>query len=237
MSPRSLIPGDFNEDNNLDVAVANLLSNDVTILLGDGNGDFPFVNTYIVGDKPRSIITADFNSDNHLDLAIANRDDNSVSILLGNGDGSFVDTITINTTTDMNPRQIRSGDLNNDMNLDIVMVHDEQMGSGVGQRYGVLLGRGDGTFDPIAVYIINAGNGFPEAVSLTLANFDSDQNLDMVVSLNNSQIDEIVSFIGDGDGTFTLLDVISVGQAPFHILNYDLTQDGFPDIIRIKHWK
>jgi hypothetical protein len=231
ISPRSLITGDFNEDNNLDVAVANLLSNDVTILLGDGNGDFPFVNTYIVGDKPRSIITADFNSDNHLDLAIANRDDNSISILLGIGDGSFIDTILLNTTSELNPRQVRSGDLNNDMNLDIVMVHDEQMSSGVGQKYGVLLGRGDGTFDPIVVNIINAGNGFPEAVSLTLGKFDADQNLDMVISLNNSQEDEIVSFTGNGDGTFNLIDVITVGTAPFHIINYDLTQDGFPDII------
>ncbi|MBT8387194.1 MAG: T9SS type A sorting domain-containing protein [Ignavibacteria bacterium] len=231
ISPRSLIPGDFNEDTNLDVAVANLLSNDVTVLFGDGNGDFPTTNTYIVGDKPRSIITADFNSDNHLDLAIANRDDNSISILLGVGDGFFIDTILLNTTSEMNPRQVRSGDLNNDNKLDLVLVHDEQMGSSVGQKYGVLLGRGDGTFDPITVYVINAGNGFPEAVSLTLGKFNADQNLDMVISLYNSAIDEIVSFIGNGDGTFTLLDVISVGSAPFHIINYDLSKDGFPDII------
>ena len=231
ISPRSLIPGDFNEDNNLDVAVANLLSNDVTILLGDGNGDFPNTITYTAGDKPRSIITADFNSDNHLDLAIANRDDNSISILLGIGDGSFIDTILLNTTSEMNPRQVRSGDLNNDNKLDLVLVHDEQMGSSVGQKYGVLLGRGDGTFDPIVVNIINAGNGFPEAVSLTLGKFDADQNLDMVISLNNSQEDEIVSFTGNGDGKFNLIDVITVGTAPFHIINYDLTQDGFPDII------
>ncbi|MBT8380041.1 MAG: VCBS repeat-containing protein, partial [Ignavibacteria bacterium] len=231
ISPRSLIPGDFNEDTNLDVAVANLLSNDVTILFGDGNGDFPNTITYPLGDKPRSIITVDFNLDNHLDLAIANRDDNSISILLGVGDGSFIDTITLNTTSELNPRQVCSGDLNNDNILDLVLIHDEQMGASVGQKYGVLLGRGDGTFDPITVYVINAGNGFPEAVSLTLGNFNADQNLDMVISLNNSQEDEIVSFTGNGDGTFTLLDVITVGNAPFHIINYDLNRDGFPDII------
>lgn len=231
ISPRSLIPSDFNKDNNLDVAVANLLSNDVTILLGDGNGSFPITSTYNVGDKPRSIITTDFNSDNHLDLAIANRDDNSISILLGVGDGSFIDSITLETTREMNPRQVRSGDLNNDNKSDLVLVHDEQSGSAVGQKYGVLLGRGDGTFDPITVYVINAGNGFPEAVSITLGKFDADQNLDMVISLKNSAIDEIVSFTGNGDGTFNLIDVISVGTAPFHIINYDLTKDGFSDII------
>ena len=208
ISPRSLIPGDFNGDDNLDVAVANLLSNDVTILFGDGNGDFPTTSIYTVGDKPRSIITDDFNLDNHLDLAIANRDDNSISILLGVGDGSFIDTITLNTTSELNPRQVRSGDLNNDNKLDLVLVHDEQMGSSVGQKYGVLLGRGDGTFDPITVYVINAGNGFPEAVSLTLGKFNADQNLDMVTFINNSAEDEIVSFTGNGDGTFHITSML-----------------------------
>src|ERR1700758_576453 len=38
--PTAAAVGDFNGDGNLDIAVANLVSNDVSILLGNGDGTF-----------------------------------------------------------------------------------------------------------------------------------------------------------------------------------------------------
>lgn len=175
-------------------------------------------------------MTADFNGGSNTDLAVANRDANSISILLGAGDGTFEDPYEILTSEDMNPRNIRIGDLNNDQFDDVVMVHDEQQG-GAGQKYGVILGNGDGSFQAITVYFVEAGNGFPEAVSLTLGNFDGDDNLDLAVALSNSQEDEIVSYLGNGDGTFTLVDVFTVGKDPFNLINRDLNGDGFSDLL------
>src|SRR5687768_7863863 len=53
--------GDFNGDGNLDFAVANRNSNDVSILLGTGAGTFGPQATFAAGSGPSSITTADFN--------------------------------------------------------------------------------------------------------------------------------------------------------------------------------
>jgi hypothetical protein len=74
--------GDFNGDGILDIAAANRLSNDVTVLLGNGGGSFGLQQRYTVGREPVSVIAGDFNGDGRLDLAVANRSSDDISILL-----------------------------------------------------------------------------------------------------------------------------------------------------------
>ena len=73
----------------MDLAVANLSSNTVSILLGNGTGSFGTATNFAVGMSPFSVAVGDFNGDTFLDLAVANAASNNVSILLGNGTGSF----------------------------------------------------------------------------------------------------------------------------------------------------
>jgi hypothetical protein len=100
--PQSIVAGDFNGDGNLDLAVAdygNLYGggNIVSILLGDGKGNFTLTSSPATGIGPYSVATGDFNGDGHLDLAVANYCGNdascgspgAVSILLGDGAGNF----------------------------------------------------------------------------------------------------------------------------------------------------
>ena len=72
--PISIAVGDFNEDGNLDVAVANFLSNSLSVLLGDGAGSFGAAESYAVGTNPISLTTADLNGDGVLDLAFGRHD-------------------------------------------------------------------------------------------------------------------------------------------------------------------
>lgn len=73
-----------------DLIIGNSLSNDISILTGDGAGCFVNTSTNLVaGTYPISIVGGDFNGDAVLDLAVANQASNDVSILLGNGDGTF----------------------------------------------------------------------------------------------------------------------------------------------------
>src|SRR5215471_16950847 len=87
--PRWVVIEDFNGDGNLDMAVPNSFSNNVTVLLGNGDGTFQSPLTFSAGQGPTFIGAADFNLDGKLDLAVSNGAGNNVSILIGNGDGTF----------------------------------------------------------------------------------------------------------------------------------------------------
>jgi hypothetical protein len=87
--PASIVIGDFNKDGNLDLAVANFLSNSLSVLLGNGVGSFQPAVNYPVGTNPIAITAGDLNDDGILDLAVANLSSISVTELQGNGDGTF----------------------------------------------------------------------------------------------------------------------------------------------------
>ena len=72
-----------------DLATANFFSDDVSVLLGNGDGTFAAQQTFAAGDGPDSVTTGDFNGDGLTDLATANSYSDDVSVLLGNGDGTF----------------------------------------------------------------------------------------------------------------------------------------------------
>ena len=85
----------MNRDGSLDAVTANEGSNDVSILLGNGDGTFQAPRTFAAGAGPIAVTADDFNGDGRLDLAVADQGDpktgqgRGVSILLGNGDGTF----------------------------------------------------------------------------------------------------------------------------------------------------
>ena len=63
--------GDFNSDGRQDLAVANSGSDNVSILLGDGAGNFSGPTNFTVGSVPSSVAVGDFNGDGKQDLAAA----------------------------------------------------------------------------------------------------------------------------------------------------------------------
>ena len=57
---RAIVAGDFNGDGRTDLAIANGGSNDVSVLLGNGDGTFQTQVTYPVGSLPDAIVAGDF---------------------------------------------------------------------------------------------------------------------------------------------------------------------------------
>src|SRR5437660_4667732 len=80
--PYASAVGDFNGDGKQDLAVTNVTTKSVSILLGNGNGTFGAPATFTVGNTPSSIAVSDFNGDGNQDLAVANLGANTSGIYL-----------------------------------------------------------------------------------------------------------------------------------------------------------
>src|SRR5438046_10678664 len=78
--PYASAVGDFNGDGKQDLAVTNVTTSSVSILLGNGNGSFGAPATFPVGNNPSSIEVSDFNGDGKEDLAVANLGANTAAI-------------------------------------------------------------------------------------------------------------------------------------------------------------
>lgn len=93
--PSSIVTADFNLDGKLDLAIADEGINAVTVLLGDGTGNFgptlysapiPLLGT---GTEPFSLAVGYFNDDPYPDLAVVNLGDSTVTVFQGTGTGTF----------------------------------------------------------------------------------------------------------------------------------------------------
>ena len=87
--PAFVTTGDFDRDGTSDLAIANTASGSVSVLLGDGDGNFQAPRTFAAGAAVWAVAIGDFNGDGAPDLATADNGANTVSVLPGNGDGTF----------------------------------------------------------------------------------------------------------------------------------------------------
>jgi hypothetical protein len=224
--PMTLAVGDFNGDGKLDVVTANIgnISNNnipgdnVSILLGKGDGAFQNSVNYPVGEAPFFVAVGDFNGDGKLDVVTANANSNNISILLGNGDGTLQDAV--NYPVGMEPEWVAMGDFNRDGKLDLVVTNTNASATG---NVSVLLGNGDGTFQPAVNYM--AGRN-PESVAT--GDFDMDGKLDLAVV--NATTSDVSILLGNGDGTFQTAVNHPVGDVAFSILAADYNGDGKLDL-------
>ena len=199
-SPSSVAVGDFNRDGKVDLAVANSGASNgvasVSVLLGRGDGTFnPAVN-YSGGFGSLSLAVGDFNRDGKLDLVEANFSTGNVTILLGNGNGTFQAPRSYGTNGA--PTSVAVGDFNRDGKLDLVVANLVNNSGGTGSM-GVLLGNGDGTFQPVVNYGLGSN---PDSVAI--GDFNGDGKLDLAVA-NSGGYGNPASMkllLGNGNGSF-----------------------------------
>ena len=112
--PDSVAVGDFNGGGKPDIAVANLSTFNVSVLLNNGDGTFQAAKNTPGGGL--FLVVGDFNGDGKLDIATT--DGQQLTILLGNGDGTFTQGKSYTLTA----MALAVGDFNRDGKLDIAAV-------------------------------------------------------------------------------------------------------------------
>ena len=110
-----VIAHDMNLDGKLDLVVANRSSDDVSVLLGRGDGTFRAARVSSTGSNtgPYSLAVADFDHDGLLDVVTADYVSSSASVLLGRGDGTFIDPMDAGPMGEL-PYGVAVGDFNGD---------------------------------------------------------------------------------------------------------------------------
>ncbi|HEY1615173.1 MAG TPA: VCBS repeat-containing protein [Rhizomicrobium sp.] len=203
--PHWVALADVNGDKKPDIMVANEGDNMVGVLLNNGDGTFGTVTTFPTGMEPYSLAVADFNHDGKPDLVVTGYYDSIVSILMGNGDGTFASHIDYPTGS--SPAVVVTGDFNSDGKVDLATAN---YNSGQTGSVSVLLGNGDGTFQPKADY--EAGLG-PDG--LAVAKINGDKFVDLVVA---NLIGDTMSILpGNGDGTFGAHADFTTGHFPLGV--------------------
>ncbi len=190
-NPRSIVVADFNGDGIPDFAVACRGDNQVQIYLGQSDGTFLAAAPLNTAVGPENLVAGDFNGDGVLDLAVVHLSTDVVDVFLGNGDGTFQTAVSYPLATSSESRFLTTGDFNGDGHLDLAVSNS---GPGV-NTVSVLLGNGDGTFQPRVDYTTGAS-----PYGVIAADFNGDGILDLAVA--NSASSSVSILLGNGDGTF-----------------------------------
>ena len=226
-TPQSVVSGDFNNDGLADLAIVR--NGSVLVYLGRGDGTFTQVSaSTATGASPINAVAADFNRDGILDLAVTNSNDGtfnpsgSISILLGKGDGTFQPTASP-LDTNGSPDGLAAADFNGDGILDLTFSDYGNIGT---PAIGVLIGNGDGTFQPAAMYSAPGLNFH----SVVVQDFNQDGVADIAVG--EFWHGEMSVLFGKGDGTFAAgLPVSAQAQlGSGYLATADFNGDGVPDL-------
>lgn len=203
----SITPGDFNQDGKLDLVTVN--PNSLSFYRGLGGGKYAApVNQSLPGNLGQ-VLSADFDRNGKVDLAIASgtlRTSGGITILLGNGNGTFHQGTNIAVSGNVN--YIALADFNGDHLPDIaasICVNPQSCST------QIFLGQGNGKFTPTEPLAFGGG-------SIVAGDFNADGHQDVAVIT----ADQVVLYLGDGDGTFqapilaSLTDAASLAVGDFY---------------------
>ncbi|MFH5776701.1 FG-GAP-like repeat-containing protein [Paracoccus sp. NGMCC 1.201697] len=219
-NPVSNAVADVNGDGNLDLLVANYISDNVSVLLGDGTGAFAQTGLMPATDAPRSVVTGDLDGDGDIDFLATNLAGNGVTIAMNDGTGGFV---TSYTAVGTGPRGIAVGDLDGDGDLDFVTANYSS------NNLSVMLNDGHGSFAAAQGSPLTTGGSRP--VQMALGDFNGDGRLDLAVTNNSNN--SIGILFNNGDGTFAAPITAATGAGPRGITVGDVDGDGRADLIAV----
>lgn len=193
--------GDFNGDGKDDFVAA---SDDISVLLASGNGNFNSTEDFEVGSSSYPpIAVGDFNGDEKDDLAWWNNLSSEVSVEFADGNGGFSATENFDVGFPLSNNQ-RVGDFNNDGKDDIAVVYSGTF-NGVG-TISLILADDNGGLGTAQNFDVEG-----RLRSLVLGDFNGDGNSDLAGNINDSN--KVSVFLGNGNGGFSTAQNFAVGNA------------------------
>ena len=241
-APVSVAVADVNGDGKPDIVVVNACADinctigrgSLGVLLGNGDGTFQtVVNFDSGGNQAYTVAVTDVNGDGKPDIVVANRcmdskcsTNGSVGVLLGNGDGTFQTAVTY-SSGGYQTASVAVADVNGDGKPDLLVANScVDSTCATNGTVGVLLGNGDGTFQPVVTF----DSGGLEAESVAVADINGDGKPDIVVA--NEASNNVGVLLGNGDGTLqTALTYATLGRLVVAVAVADVNGDGEPDIV------
>jgi hypothetical protein len=215
VTPRALALGDFNGDGKPDLAVADYVLDEVTVLLRSGDG-YRAGTPVGFAQRPYALASGDFNGDGRTDLIVSTEGATASTVLLARGDGGFLDPRP--NPVGQQPSGVVAADFNGDGIPDLATCN---LFTG---DVSILLGNGDGTFRPAApVQVGYLPNG------IVTADFNGDGRADLAVLDAGSN--DVRILLGNGDGTFRNVGAYPTGRGPWAITVGDLNRDKVPDLV------
>lgn len=214
---------DANNDGILDAFVCCYQSNEIVLLLGDGNGNLTYSARSTLNGPPWAIAIGDINRDGNADVAACLSSSNRIGVIMGNGAGGL-GTVS-NYNSGQFPLAIDIGDVDGDNDLDLI---SSDYGSG---DYKVFENNGNGVFtnSPITLPAQSAGS------CITVHDRDNDGDLDLAAI---DEVDDMLFIFNNGTvGVNTLSneipETISLKQNfpnPFNPdtkIKFDINNPGF----------
>lgn len=199
--PTGLATGSFNTktDSFPDLIVTSQVTNQVMVLLGNGDGTFTDPKkavTYPVGKNPSAVATGTFHTltDSNQGFVVTNFDDNSYSVFTGNADGTFTEVAGSPfalAAGEEGPVAVTVNDFDGDGIPDLAIVNEN---SG---NVAVLKGKGDGTFKEFTGSPIAVGK-----VPVAISSGNLTGSTGPALAVVNQQDNTVSVLLGNGDGTF-----------------------------------
>ncbi|HYI10445.1 MAG TPA: Ig-like domain repeat protein [Thermoanaerobaculia bacterium] len=214
---------DVQNDGKLDLILADVATNTVEVLPGNGDGTFGTAVTTVLAIAPTRILLRDFTGDGKIDVALRSYSASTIAILAGDGANGF--TELARTPLHEYNTAFGAGDFDDDGMTDLVVPYLSST------RVDVLFGNGNGTFDP-AVQL----TGGDDPADVAVADLDGDGDDDFVTADWTGDTMTAVRHVGARAFSVVTYDAMLQGSTftdPYSIRVADVTQDGHLDVVLV----
>lgn len=233
--PDAIAVADVNHDGIPDILLANPEAGTVTVLLGDGKGNFRKAagSPFPAGHLPSDVGIGDFNGDGNPDLLIANHQVPYVTLLLGDGRGGFHPAPHSPFTVDVKPHPhgVAVGYFcGPNRPLDAVI---DSWGTA---EVELLVGDGRGDLRNGPRFPAGPGSDMP----LRSADFNGDGKPDIAMpdtGIGRWNANTVSVLLGDGQCGFRPArgSPFPAGAVPWSVAVGDLNHDGIPDLVLVPY--